>query len=393
MPRPYKVLRVRRSYSGFLRPGLPHANVIVKRHPSSGRPEVGIMITTTATLKTAWADARILIVDDQKVNTILLENILGRAGFTNMRSVTDPRDVLPLVADYKPDIILLDLWMPYFDGFEVLGQLTTAMEASGFLPVLVLTADVNPEMKRRALAGGAKDFLLKPFDGQEVILRVTNLLETRSLYLQLQDRNRSLDDQVRERTAELEAAQVEMLDRLAWAAEYRDDETGRHIQRVGNNATILARAMGLSDEQVTLIQRAAPLHDVGKIGVPDSILLKPGRLTPQEFEVIKTHTSIGARILSEGHSSLVRMAASIAFSHHEKWDGSGYPMCIKGEEIPVEGRIVAVVDTFDALTHKRPYKEAWTVGDALDEIRRQTGSQFDPMISEAFMDSLGVVEL
>lgn len=351
------------------------------------------MITTTITLKTTWPDARILIVDDHEVNTILLRNILSRSGFTDMLSITDARDVVAAVEDFKPDIILLDLWMPYFDGFEVLSKLTTVIEASGFLPVLVLTGDVNPESKKRALASGAKDFLTKPFDGQEVVLRVTNLLETRSLYLQLHDRNMSLDEQVKARTTELEAAQVEMLERLAWAAEYRDDETGRHIQRVGNNATVLAHALGLEPEQVALIQRAAPLHDVGKIGVPDSILLKPGRLTPEEFEVIKQHTNIGARILAEGRSALVRMAATIAFGHHEKWDGTGYPQSIVGEAIPIEGRIVSVVDTFDALTHKRPYKEAWPVEDALAEIKRQTGSQFDPLIAEAFMDSMGALEM
>lgn len=351
------------------------------------------MITTTATLKTTWPDARILIVDDHPVNTILLENILSRSGFTEMMSITDSRDVKSAVDDFGPDIILLDLWMPHLDGFDVLNSLRTVIEASGFLPVLVLTGDVNPDSKRRALASGAKDFLTKPFDGQEVVLRVTNLLETRSLYLQLNDRNRSLDEQVRERTAEVEAAQVEMLDRLAWAAEYRDDETGRHIQRVGSNATLLAQVLGLESEKVTLIQRAAPLHDVGKIGVPDSILLKPGRLTPEEFDVIKTHTNIGARILSEGTSSLVRMAATIAFGHHEKWDGTGYPQGMAGEAIPIEGRIVSVVDTFDALTHKRPYKEAWPIEDALAEIKRQTGRQFDPRIAEAFMDSQRYLEM
>ncbi len=348
---------------------------------------------TTATLTTTWPNARILVVDDQPVNTLLLENILNRYGFRNVHSITDARDVVPLVRDLKPDLILLDLWMPYLDGFEVLENLSDVIDGSEFLPVLVLTADVNPDSKRRALSSGAKDFLNKPFDSQEVILRVTNLLETRWLYLQLQDRNRNLDEQVRKRTYELEAAQVEMLERLAWAAEYRDDDTGRHIQRVGNNATIVAEALGLGEQLTTLIQRAAPLHDVGKIGVPDSILLKPGRLTAEEFDVIKRHTNIGARILAEGHSALVRTAASIAFSHHERWDGSGYPARVTAERIPIEGRIVAVVDAFDALTHKRPYKEPWPIEDALAEIRRNTGTQFDPMIAEAFLDCQRCLEL
>ena len=351
------------------------------------------MTKTTATLTTMWPEARILVVDDQQMNTVLLENILGRSGFKKIRSSNDAREVVGLVEEYEPDLILLDLRMPHLDGFGVLEGLAPKLEAEGFLPVLMLTADVDPNNKKRALASGAKDFLNKPFDGQEVVLRVNNLLETRSLYMQLQDRNRNLDEQVQERTRELDEAQVEMLDRLAWAAEYRDDETGRHIQRVGNNASVLARALGLGREQVTLIRRAAPLHDVGKIGVPDSILLKPGRLTPQEFEVIKTHTNIGARILADGRSGLVQMAASIAFTHHERWDGSGYPCSVAGDSIPIEGRIVAVVDTFDALTHKRPYKDAWPVEEAVAEIQRQIGHQFDPRIAEVFMDRKGDFEL
>ena len=194
-----------------------------------------------------------------------------------------------------------------------------------------------------------------------------------------------LDEKVRERTKAVEAAQNEILERLAQATEYRDDDTGEHTQRVGANSALLAQALGLPPKQVELIRRAAPLHDVGKIGIPDHILLKPGKLTPEEFEVMKTHTLIGARMLSDGSSDLVRIAQSIALTHHERWDGSGYPYAIAGEAIPIEGRIVALADVFDALTHSRPYKKAWPVADAVAEITSQSGHQFDPQLVYVFI--------
>jgi putative two-component system response regulator len=273
--------------------------------------------------------------------------------------------------------------MPHRDGLAVMDELNQIAEAS-YLPILMLTGDDTQEAKREALSRGAKDFLNKPFHSDEVLLRINTLLETRFLYLQIQSQNQILEAKVRDRTRELESAQIEIIERLARAAEFRDDNTGQHTERVGQMAALLARQVGLPDPQVSLIRRAAPLHDVGKIGIPDSILLKLGKLTPDEFELVKTHTSIGARILSGSRFTILRLAEEIAFNHHERWDGDGYAG-VAGSAIPLAGRIVAVADVFDALTQNRPYKAAWPVNDAIAEMERQRGKQFDPALVDAFL--------
>src|SRR5919109_5131605 len=315
-------------------------------------------------LENLLTTSRILIIDDQPSNVALLEGILEEEDFTSRRSICDPREALPAYIEYLPDLILLDLQMPYLDGFEVMKQLQACIRPDDFLPILVLTADITPETKRRALSEGALDFLTKPLDATEVILRVRNLLQTRSLHLQLQGQNELLEQKVRERTAELEATQVEILERLALAAEYRDDDTGEHTKRVGETAAQIAQTLGWPSEEVELIRRAAPLHDVGKIAISDSILLKPGKLTPEEFERMKTHTGLGAKMLSGGRFALLQLAEQIALTHHERWDGTGY-MGLCGEAIPLAGRIVSVADVFDALVSERPYKKAWTQEEAL----------------------------
>ena len=330
-----------------------------------------------------FSRARILIIDDEVTNIELLRRMLEAAGFTRIATTCDPRDAKTLYVEFRPDLILLDLHMPHMDGVAVMEALNEIAEAT-YLPVLMLTGDVSPEARRNALSKGAKDFLNKPFSADEALLRIGTLLETRFLYLQIQSQNQMLEAKVRERTRELEAAQIEIIERLAKAAEFRDDNTGQHTERVGQMAALIARQIGLPDAQVSLIRRAAPLHDVGKIGVPDSILLKPGKLTEAEFDVVRTHTAIGARILSGSHFKTLRLAEEIAFSHHERWDGHGYAGMPK-DSIPLAGRIVAVADVFDALTQQRPYKEAWPVGDAIAEIDRQRGRQFDPALVDAFL--------
>jgi len=330
-----------------------------------------------------FSRARILIIDDEKANLEVLRRLLERAGFSRIQTTTDPRDATTLYVDFRPDLILLDLHMPHMDGLAVMAELNKIVEAT-YLPILILTGDVSPEARRDALSRGAKDFVHKPFSSDEVLLRIGTLLETRFLYLQIQSQNQILEAKVRERTRELEAAQIEIIDRLAKAAEFRDDNTGQHTERVGQMAALIAKQTGLPDAQVSLIRRAAPLHDVGKIGIPDSILLKLGKLTAEEFDLVKTHTTIGARILSGSRFPILRLAEEIAFSHHERWDGSGYAGMPK-ETIPLAGRIVAVADVFDALTQQRPYKEAWPVHEAIAEIDRQRARQFDPELVDAFM--------
>lgn len=333
-----------------------------------------------------YQSARILVVDDEPANVRLIERILDRLGYMNYRGETDARDALELVELFEPDLLLLDLHMPHVDGFEILEHLREGRAPQDFLPILVLTADVNPETKVRALTAGANDFLTKPVEPAEVGLRVRNLLATRFMNLELQDQTELLEQKVKARTWELEEAQIEIMERLARAAEYRDDNTGEHTFRVGHNCAELARAAGLNDTEVELIRTAAPLHDVGKIGIPDEILLKPGALTDDEFDLMKTHTEIGARILGGSSFRVLQLAEQIALWHHEAWDGSGYPHGLAGEKIPIACRILTIVDVFDALTHERPYKAAWPADKALDVIVQDRGTKFDPRLADLFIE-------
>jgi putative two-component system response regulator len=328
---------------------------------------------------------RIVIVDDEPANVLLIRRVLTGAGFTNVGGTARGAHALQLVDQQDPDLLVLDWHMPGLDGAGVIEKL--AERAEGARPaVIVVTADANEDTKHRALAAGADDVLNKPFDNVELVLRVRNLLQSRDLQRKLTVRNESLEQRVRAHTAELEESRLEILDRLARAAEFRDDDTNEHAQRIGRTASVLARALGLPEEAQGLIARAAPLHDVGKIGVPDDILLKPGALTEQEIEVMRRHTTIGAQMLSGSRAPVLQMAERIALTHHERWDGAGYPQQLAGEEIPIEGRIVAVADVFDALVHDSPYKLAWPVDRAALEIGAQAGHHFDPDVAAAFAE-------
>ncbi|MFN7994594.1 MAG: response regulator [Bryobacteraceae bacterium] len=329
------------------------------------------------------SECRILIVDDHAPNVDLIETILHGAGYRNVKGTTDARQAVPQFKQFEPDLIIVDLMMPHVDGYTLLGQFATMAAPDSYLPILVLTADLTREAKQRALVLGAKDFLTKPFDASELLLRAHNLLQTRMLYLQIQGQNRELDQRVRARTREVAESQIEVLHRLAIAAEYRDDTTGWHTRRVGHTSVLLARSLGVSESEIELIELTAPLHDIGKIGIPDQILLKNRRLTRKEFEIVKSHVIIGGKILSRGRSPVLKMAESIALYHHERWDGSGYCAGLAGERIPLPARIVAVADAFDALTHERPYKNAWPTAEALAEIRRQQNRRYDPKIVAA----------
>jgi putative two-component system response regulator len=322
-------------------------------------------------------NSRIMIVDDQPANIQLLERILKGAGYEHWTSLTDSRKALAVFSEFNPDLVALDWRMPNVDGLSLLKQLRSRIPAWDFVPALVLTADNSRTTRQEALSAGAKDFLSKPLDVSETLLRIYNLLETRWLHVELKRHNETLERRVRERTQELERAQLEILQRLATAAEYRDDCTGQHAQRVGQLSAVLGRAIGLPAHEVDLLRLAAPLHDLGKIGIPDGILLKPSKLNSQEYAAIKRHTDIGRLILSGSDFPILQMAERIALYHHERWDGGGYNG-LAGEAIPLEARIVSIADVYDVVTHERPYKEAQSPAEALALLQQESGKQFDP---------------
>ncbi len=339
-------------------------------------------------------NANILIVDDKQENVRLLEMMLSFAGYVNVQSTTDSREVRGLYKDNNFDIILLDIRMPHLDGFEVMKQLSDEIKGD-YLPILVLTAQKDMETRINALEAGAKDFVTKPFDKTEVLNRIYNILEVRFLYNDKLQQNEILEAKVQKRTAELrmrneelEKTRLKIIRCLGRAGEYRDNETGMHVLRMSKSCHRLALAAGLDELHAERILKASPMHDVGKIGVPDNVLLKPGRLEPDEWEVMKRHVEIGADIIGDHDAELMRMARVITLTHHEKWDGSGYPNGLKGREIPIEGRISAICDVFDALTSGRPYKKAWDVDDAMDLINQKSGNHFDPELVSMFNDIL-----
>ena len=315
--------------------------------------------------------------------------MLEGAGFCQIASATDSRVALEILAQNPPDLLLLDLMMPHPNGFALMQELRKIWGDDARVPILVLTADASRETCHRALSCGANDFLNKPIDRTELLLRVQNLLENRLLFKELRESNRTLEERVQTRTRDLEIAQIEALEKLAQAAEFRDDDTGQHTKRVGELAAQIASRLGLENARVELILRAAPLHDIGKIAIPDAVLLKPGKLSPEEFALMKTHAQIGAQLLSHSNSPLMRCAEIIAHSHHERFDGTGYPGALSGKNIPLEGRIVAIADVFDALTNERPYKKAWPLPKAVEEIQRSAGTHFDPKVVSAFVSIVG----
>jgi len=305
----------------------------------------------------------ILVISSEPGVGAVLEQVLA----PHEVQAADSDRAVELVASAKPQLLLLDLDP---DGVDCLATLAPWVET---MPVIAIAAAGAADKRRRARELGAKDFLSKPLDPTEIVARVENVLAASQLTAQGGELN-----------LELEQTRLESLERLARLAEYRDDATYEHPQRVGRTASLLAEKLGLAPDVVKAIGTAAPLHDVGKVGVPDRILLKPSRLTAAEFELMKSHTLIGAEILAGSSWPVLQLAEEIAISHHERWDGTGYPEGTLEDEIPMSGRIVIVADNFDALTHSRPYAEAWDAEKAAAEIRRQSGQHFDPDVVEAF---------
>ena len=339
----------------------------------------------------------VLVVDDQDFNLRLLEALLTPLGHT-VRFAVDGIDCLEKVGHVKPDIILLDIMMPKMDGFETAARLKGNPETKN-IPVVMVTSLTEVDERIKALECGANDFLSKPVNELELRARVNSLLEVKAYHDHMRDYQKELESEVARRTEDLQkafaaikSASLETIFRLARAAEFKDDDTGEHIIRIGHFSAAIAKHMGLNEHEVETILYAAPMHDVGKIATPDAILRKPGKLDADEWRIMQQHARQGALILEGSDSELLQMAESIALTHHEKWDGSGYPQGLKGTDIPIAGRITAIADVFDALTSKRPYKEPFSLEKSLDIIRESRGSHFDPQVVDAFFSVIDVIK-
>jgi putative two-component system response regulator len=319
----------------------------------------------------------VVIVDDNPVNLTVMEHLVSRVDDAAPRVFREGEAGLAWCREHEPDLVIVDYQMPDVDGMEFMRRIR-ALPGRDDLPLLMVTANTDRDLRREALEGGATDFLNKPVDRAEFTARVRNMLRLRAMTRRLTDRAIELEQAVAKATRALVTTERDTLLCLARAAEYRDPETGAHVLRMAEFSRAIAAAMGMNAEYQALIRKAAPLHDVGKLGTPDHILLKPSRLTPQEMDVMRQHTTIGWQILREHRSPVLQMGATIALTHHEKWDGSGYPRALSGPDIPLEGRIVAIADVLDALTSVRPYKHAWDFGEARGFIEKGAGRHFDP---------------
>jgi putative two-component system response regulator len=354
------------------------------------------------------ATAKIMIVDDEPINIRVARKYLHDAGYREFITITEATVALEEILRHRPDVIVLDVMMPRVNGVDLLRSVRQTPEIA-HIPVLILTASCERDTKLRALEAGATDFLEKPVDPSELLPRVRNALWIKAHHDHLARQTEQLEGAVRQRTEELAASRLEVVQCLARAAEFRDDNTGRHVIRVGRYAGIIGKKMGLADEYVHLLELAAQLHDVGKIGIPDDVLLKAGTLSPEEFDVIQKHCGygkkvfeqasekdrvamqqhpmLGARMLDCTSSPLIQIAARTALTHHERWDGTGYPLGLAGEDIPLEGRITAVADVFDALSSRRPYKPAFPLAKCFQILEEGRGKHFDPTVLDAFFQA------
>jgi putative two-component system response regulator len=349
-----------------------------------------------------------MVVDDEPTNVKVVSRLLKLDGYEDFITTTDARTAVEMARRELPDLILLDVMMPHVSGLEILSTMRLA-EETRFTPVVILTASTDRETRLDALHRGATDFLNKPIDPSELVLRVHNVLSIKTYQDQLKNYSRDLEAAVRLRTAQLEDSQQDVIRCLARAAEYRDDDTGHHVVRVGKYVRIVAEAMGICGRELDTLEQASQLHDVGKIGIPDYVLLKPGKLTAEEFAIIQTHSLIGDRILERctqeeeialvghtelgaamldvGHSHVLDLARRIALTHHEWWNGEGYPYGLRGDDIPLAGRITAVADVFDALSTRRCYKDAFPVEECFSIMEAKRGAQFDPHVLDKFLEN------
>jgi putative two-component system response regulator len=371
--------------------------------PNAGTGPVKGVIETDGSVKSA----KILIVDDEQLVIRVVRRFLTADGYTNFLTLTDSRMAFDRIKSYRPDIVLLDIMMPHLSGIEILKIRQQDPEIK-HIPFIILSANSENSIKREALKLGATEFLAKPVDAIDLILRVQNSLIVKQHQDQLTNYAAELERKVQLRTRQIDFSREQIIHCLAKAAEFRDNETGAHVIRVGKFAAVIARQLGFGPKYCRQIELAAQLHDVGKIGIPDSVLLNPGKLSREEFDIMKQHCRLGCQIMEPlarseisdlkqyGESNIgtpmLALAASIARTHHEKWDGTGYPEGLKGEEIPIEGRITCVADVYDALCSERPYKPKFPREKCLDIMLSERGTRFDPQVLDVFFDRLDLID-
>ncbi|NOR68458.1 MAG: response regulator [Methylomarinum sp.] len=333
---------------------------------------------------------RIVLIDDNQINLTLLWHLVKKIDGYEAVNFLDPIEALSWCKENEAELIIVDYMMPELDGIEFITQFRS-IQKDVLVPIIMVTANDQSDVRYKALEIGATDFLNKPIDKTEFMIRVKNLLALRSSQKKLSNQTLWLKDEVLKATQEIRNREQEIIFRLTKAAEYRDPETGGHIKRMAHYSRHIAMQLGMSAEDQNLILEAAPMHDIGKVGIPDSILLKPGKLDQLEFDVMKEHAKYGYDILNGSQSKLMQLGAEIALSHHEKYDGSGYPNGLKGDNISIYGRIITVADVFDALTSERPYKKAWPVDDAIAFLSENSGTHFDRACVYAFLEDMDEV--
>ncbi|MGH7662531.1 MAG: HD domain-containing phosphohydrolase [Vulcanimicrobiaceae bacterium] len=332
----------------------------------------------------------VFVIDDATINLKTYEKLLANLEGIKVYPFVKAPEALLALSDLEPDLVIVDYRMPEMDGLEFITRFRN-MSTLKEVPVVMLTAERDIDIRRRAIESGANDFLNKPADPIEFVARVRNLLALNDSRRKLANRALQLADEVRKATVQIARREQETIHRLTRASEFRDNETGLHIVRMGRYSAILGRALGMNHSDQELLLLAAPMHDIGKVATPDNILLKPGKLTAEEWEIMKQHTTAGFEILRDSDSKLLQKGAEIALTHHEKWDGSGYPRGLAGDKIPIAGRICALADVFDALTSVRPYKPAWPIEQAIVHVHQGKGSHFDPTVVNAFERALSEI--